>query len=299
MYDLINVEEGIYVFEAPTNIGVIKSDKTLVLIDTGYGEDKVRKLFKKLKDEINGLNINIINTHCHADHIDGNLFVKKRYNPKIMVPRKEISFIESPDIYMRSFFMNAFPPLLDKVKFMRSKPMKVDQGLEEGNFKIDDLEIEILSIPGHSPGQIGIGCKKTMFMADALFLSNIREKYPIIYYVDVDETINSLNKVMNLNYKYYVPSHGKTLNWSELAKESKSFIEDIKKINEAIIDLLGTYQKLTLENLTAKIMEMYNVEPTPEQYYLVKTSLNAHIYHLYKREELFIKVKGYKMLIEK
>ena len=43
----------------------------------------------------------ILNTHHHADHVDGNLTLKKKYNSKILGFEKDKNRIPGIDIYLK------------------------------------------------------------------------------------------------------------------------------------------------------------------------------------------------------
>ena len=221
----------------------------------------------------------------------------KKYNARIIVPRSEINFIESPEIYLRTFFMNALPPLLDKARFMVAKPSLADDFIEEGLFTVNGFDIEIFSLPGHSPGQIGVGVDDVFFIADSLFVSHIRKKYPIIYYVDVEKTLVSLEKVLNSKYKIFVPSHGYVLEKDDLKAEVSGFREKINSLHELILSLLEKHKEILIDDLVSEVLTILNVEETPEQYYLSKTSINAHVYYLYFQGLINVGIKRHKMFL--
>ncbi len=85
----------------------------------------------------------ILNTHHHADHIDGNLKLKKKYNSKIL----------------------GFG--LDKLRIpVIDIPLKENQ-----KFKIGNLEFEVIFVPGHTKGHIAFFFRKekVVFTGDTLF----------------------------------------------------------------------------------------------------------------------------------
>ena len=97
--------------------------------------DKVIQKYKKLDY--------ILNTHHHADHVDGNIELKKKYNAKIMGFEDDKDRIPGIDILLKN-----------------------DQ-----NQKIGNLDFKTIFIPGHTKGHVAFYFKneKIVFTGDTLF----------------------------------------------------------------------------------------------------------------------------------
>ena len=97
--------------------------------------DKVIQKYKKLDY--------ILNTHHHADHVDGNIELKKKYNSKIMGFEDDKDRIPGIDILLKN-----------------------DQ-----NQKIGNLNFKTIFIPGHTKGHVAFYFKneKNVFTGDTLF----------------------------------------------------------------------------------------------------------------------------------
>ena len=97
--------------------------------------DKVIQKYKKLDY--------ILNTHHHADHVDGNIELKKKYNSKIMGFEYDKERIPGIDILLKN-----------------------DQ-----NQKIGNLDFKTIFIPGHTKGHVAFYFKneKIVFTGDTLF----------------------------------------------------------------------------------------------------------------------------------
>ncbi len=97
--------------------------------------DKIIKKYKKLDY--------ILNTHHHADHVDGNLKLKKKYRSKILGSSLDKDRIPGIDIQ-----------------------------LEENQVqKLGDLQFKVIFIPGHTSGHIAFYFEKerVIFTGDTLF----------------------------------------------------------------------------------------------------------------------------------
>ena len=110
----------------------------------------------------------ILNTHHHADHIDGNLKLKKKYNSKIL----------------------GFG--LDKLRIPG-----IDISLKENQkHKIGNLEFEVIFVPGHTKGHIAFFFRKekVVFTGDTLFSLGCGRVFEGTH----KEMFESLNKLKNL-----------------------------------------------------------------------------------------------------
>ena len=97
--------------------------------------DDIIKKYKKLDF--------ILNTHHHADHVDGNLELKKKYNSKILGFELDKDRIPGVDILLK----------------------------ENQKYKIGNLEFKIIFVPGHTKGHIALYFfkEKVIFTGDTLF----------------------------------------------------------------------------------------------------------------------------------
>ena len=97
--------------------------------------DKVIQKYKKLNY--------ILNTHHHADHVDGNIELKKKYNPKVMGFEGDKDRIPGIDILLKD----------NQIK------------------KIGDLVFKTIFIPGHTKGHVAyyFWNDEVIFTGDTLF----------------------------------------------------------------------------------------------------------------------------------
>ena len=136
-----------------------KDTNTVLIIDPSEFStcDKVIKKYKKLDY--------ILNTHHHADHVDGNLQLKKKYNSKIL------GFIGDKD-----------------------RIPGIDIFLKENQYqKIGGLLFKVIFIPGHTKGHIAFYFEKekVVFTGDTLFSLGCGRVFEGTH-VDM---LNSLNKL--------------------------------------------------------------------------------------------------------
>ena len=110
----------------------------------------------------------ILNTHHHYDHIGGNEELKKKYNATVLGFENDKNRIPSID-----------------------KALKHNQ-----EFKIGNLNVKTIFIPGHTKGHIAFYLEeeKVVFTGDTLFSLGCGRVFEGTY----EQMFNSLNKLKNL-----------------------------------------------------------------------------------------------------
>ncbi len=135
-----------------------------IFIDPGfhYNEeyDEIRSYIatNKLKP------VKIVNTHCHFDHILGVDFIRKEYGIPFYAHADDAFWVEKAKEQGRMFGFD-----LDSVQ-------PIDEFLEEGNVvKFGNTELEVIHVPGHSPGHVVFFNREEKFLiaGDVLFYGSI------------------------------------------------------------------------------------------------------------------------------
>jgi len=139
-----------------------KESNTVAIVDPSEFKtcDKIIKKYNKLDF--------ILNTHHHADHVNGNLELKKKYNSKILGFSQDKKRIPGIDILLG----------------------------ENQKQKIGNLEFEVIFIPGHTKGHIAFffSKEKIAFTGDTLFSLGCGRVFEGTH----EEMFYSLNKIKNL-----------------------------------------------------------------------------------------------------
>lgn len=272
-----------------SNIGVIRSGSSVVLIDSGLDDDTGKKIIRCLESE--GLKPKaIINTHSHADHIGGNSFIKEKTGAAVYSPEIEASFVRYP--YFEPFYLfSGANPIKDlRNKFLMAKPSFVDNEIT-GNQKkliIEDLELNIVRLPGHSLNQIGVEYEGVFYCGDSIFSIDTLSRHKLPFCMDVAEQVKTLELLMNTQYRNYVPSHGEPL---ESVKQTASiYLEIINNIEEAVMELLDTERPS--EYILKGVLDKFNAElKSAQQYYLMNTIVMAYTGYLYDRGKILLSIK--------
>ncbi|SDC17617.1 MULTISPECIES: MBL fold metallo-hydrolase [unclassified Candidatus Frackibacter] len=283
------ITQNIGYLENRTKIGIIKFNNEVILIDSGLDDSVGRKVLRVLEEE--GLHPKaIINTHAHADHCGGNAYLKRNTEVEIYAPKVEAEMVNAPYIEPLYLFSGAAPIKDLKNKFLMATPSKVDQIIakDKSELEFEGLKINILPLPGHAPNQIGIGIDNILFCADTIFSKAVLRKHKIPFYMDINKQKQTLDFLKNSDYKLYIPAHGEP-------------IEDIEELVDANLKVIDEIENLILEitkelSSTEEILQevcnqcQINIERI-QQYYLLKTAINAYLSSLYERGSLEISIK--------
>ncbi|MFK7953589.1 MAG: MBL fold metallo-hydrolase [Ekhidna sp.] len=143
----------------------------------------------------------VINTHCHIDHVLGNETMKVKYKVPLKIPQNELEVLNSVVAYAPQWGINGY------------RPADVDVFLNEGEkLGLDEIEFELIEVPGHSPGHMMFFEKneKVIIGGDVLFKESIgRTDLPGGNHDDLLQNIQ--NKVYTLPEEVTIyPGHGPT-----------------------------------------------------------------------------------------
>lgn len=186
-----------------TNCYLIVSGNEALLIDVGWHED--------LDDLVNFLrnksprSIGVVATHGHFDHVAGVSVIKRLFHTLFMINRKDLVLLENSSRIAREFFEFEIPD-----------PPKPDLFIQEKDvIRVGDIYIEVLEVPGHTPGSIALFIredysdikKPILFTGDLLFRDSIgRVDFPES---SPSEMRESLEKILRLPEETIIlPGHG-------------------------------------------------------------------------------------------
>jgi len=162
---MISIEKFVFSpFQENTYILWDKVTKEAAIVDPGCMEESERKI---LKDFIDTSEISVkylINTHCHIDHIFGNAFVKRSYNPTFYAPEKDVFLL---DLMMKQ--AEEYGVELEK------SPIPDYFLTEDLHLFLGEEEMSFIFTPGHSPGEYCIYLRNSeiCISGDVLFLEGI------------------------------------------------------------------------------------------------------------------------------
>jgi glyoxylase-like metal-dependent hydrolase (beta-lactamase superfamily II) len=289
---LKKIKGSTYYIKGPVNTGIyIYDNNRCVIVDTGNGDDWGRKIYKVLEAE--GLEAQmIINTHSHADHFGGNRLLLNRTGAEVAATGIEAAIITNP--YLEPFYLySAHPPKALQNKFLMGKETRVDRIIKPGELDVGTTKLDIIDLKGHSPGQIGVATPDGVIMtADAYFSAHIAEKYKFLYFTNIADTLDTLNRLKDTDYSYYLPCHG------NLSSEVLDVIEINLRAMGEIIDIirLELVKPMTREELGSRINHRFDLGLNQNQYYLNQSCLSAYLSYMTDEGMLQSYLEGYRMV---
>ena len=176
--------------ELSQNTHLVEYNEGCVVIDAGCSIQEVKELTKK---EIKAVLI----THAHFDHI---IAIEEYDKQGIKIyGHKSILEVLNNEINNASFLFNK--PTKYKIKNLHLLEDKEE-------FDIDELNIKCLSTQGHSIDSMSYLINdKYLFTGDTVFSVAVgRDDLPTS---NTNKLIESLNKILNLNYKTLYAGHGR------------------------------------------------------------------------------------------
>lgn len=183
-----------------------------LLLDTGYGFMNLPGIIKEITD----LPLYIVNSHGHFDHACGNsTFHQPVYIHPADIPVFErhnsseyrgIMYDSLKKVQRLLFFL---PLLPGKVKREACLQDTFDDFIEvtEGyTFDLGRKTAEVVELPGHTPGSIGLYCRelRILLVSDAIN-SNVYLFLPESTKLSVYR--NSLYKARKIDFDYFVTGH--------------------------------------------------------------------------------------------
>ncbi len=149
-------EENTYIISDESGEGI--------LVDPGCYEKHEQQQLRQYITQ-NSIDIKyIVNTHCHIDHVLGNDFAKDEFRAPLLIPSGEKEVFHSVASYAPVYGFQGY------------REAEVDRYLNESDtITFGNTSLEILLVPGHSPGHLAFyhPPSKVCLGGDVLFLGSI------------------------------------------------------------------------------------------------------------------------------
>lgn len=200
--------------------------KHCYLIDSGvYGcEKQIIKYLKKTGKDVSDIK-GIFLTHAHPDHIGSAAWFQENVSCKIYASEGERHWIEDIDLQFKERPIPNFYNLA-------GKSSKVDVVVKDGDVISleEDLDIKVISTPGHSADEISYLIANALFIGDAV---PVKGEIPIM--VDEQASRNTLKRLGMMNdIETYYPAWDYTYSKEEMKKKLESAEEFLDMLKAAV-----------------------------------------------------------------
>ena len=183
---------------------LLKSRDGHVLIDSGYG--KYSALTLALVGSPRGIGneplAELINTHCHSDHIGGNAALVARYGCPIALPEGEVPLVQRWDT--KALLLDYGGQYCDR--------FTVDRALVAGTTEIwGGLEWQMLAAPGHAMRALVFynAEHRILISGDALWANGFGFVMPAAMDASaLPATRATLDMIAGLDVRTVIPGHG-------------------------------------------------------------------------------------------
>lgn len=178
---------------------VYNENKNAVVVDPGNIQDFETNALEKFISENNLTVKNILLTHAHIDHVLGLQWAFDKFHVPVLLHEIEKEILDRNPFTTKQFgfFMKPFEGEIQYLK-------------ENEILKLDEDELKIFHVPGHSPGHVAYHSEKQNFIisGDVLFEGSIGRTD--LYKGDFEQLLESIRtKLFVLNDETQVFSgHG-------------------------------------------------------------------------------------------
>lgn len=200
------------------NAYLIRKDDSFVLVDTA-AKSKRGALENKLLAYgcCPGKLKLIVLTHGDFDHSGNALYLKNKYNCPVGIHINDSAITEAGKMFINKKKKNIVFDIFTRY-YLGIDKFRSDIFFEdEYSLQSFGVDAEILHLPGHSSGSIGVLTSENNLICGDL-IENRRK--PGLYFVDDKDLVQkSLEKLDRLNINEVYPGHGRMFRYSQFRKK--------------------------------------------------------------------------------
>ncbi len=281
----VELAPGVFHLRSGSNIGLVVQDGRGLLIDAGLDKDASRRVLRIVEAMDVTLEAVFI-THAHADHFGGAYFLQNRLEVELYAPALEAAMMEHPIIEPLYLFGGAAPIKGLRHKFTLAKPCQIDHVVEPGPLEIGPFQVEVVALPGHALNQVGMAVGEVFFCADAVFPAETLQKHKIIFCVDLDETLTTLERLPDMPYACFAPGHGPAYaSGDEIAQTCAANQERFEEVRGQVYETLEEPQETSA--LVQYVTDYLGLQmATATAYFLTRTTVLAALSSLEQAREI-------------
>ncbi len=277
----------------PVNLGLIRFGNQVVVVDAGLDDGSARRLMRELIPA--GLKpAALFLTHHHADHTGGAHRLLREGVTEIAASSVEASLIRHPYWEPHGLCGGAHPPEAMRKKFLMPAGVEVTRHVAPGNwrpgagaepFDAEPPDMEVIALPGHSPGQVGLLVDGVLFAGDALLPEKTWHKYRLTYFSDMGVSLTTCERLIEMagRVRTLIPAHGSP------AASREQLLELVDVNRRGITGLARTVRNvlseepdgLTLEQILERVSVSLDITPVDiPEYFLGRATVQAVLTYL-------------------
>ncbi len=230
----------------PQSNSVLIDDNIRAIIDPACNEEKLSLIHKERPVDV------VINSHGHEDHILYNYLFP---DAQLWAHERDAGVFRDMDVFIHQFFppdemdektTAAWTQFLSEV--VKYQPREPDRLLEDKEIlDFGHTRVQVLHTPGHTAGHLAFHflAEKVLFLVD-LDLVKFGPYYGDIA-SSIDDTINSLERLAQIDADVYLVSHGKKAIWDGDPAHIQRYIDVIYQREEMLLAFLDSGPKTLIE----------------------------------------------------
>lgn len=287
--ELIQLDKHTWVVQGGANIGVIAYEGRCLIIDSGIDKDAGSAILKQVK-KLGLAPTALLITHAHADHTGGAHQLVRQTGLNVYATRVEASVMASPMLEPLYLFGGAAPPKELQHKFFLAKPCVASSILAGDEQVIDQIPLEVLSLAGHSPEQVGVAFGDTLFAGDAFLTPDILDKHRIPFYTDIATGLTTLDMLKQRvsSFAHIVAGHGEVYTSPARALQAIEYAaQRLENILEQTRSALAYGEGRPTSHILRAVADAQGATITSlSQHALYTTTVQAALSALYARGEV-------------
>ncbi len=291
MYELKKIGDKSWYINCYARVGIYQQTATDVyIIDSGNDDNDAKEIEKILREKDWNLK-GILNTHAHVDHMGGNRYLQQVYGCPAFSRGAEAAIASHMQIEpVITYGAHPFREARSSGFFAKSSTC-YDVTNEEF-----PKEVEIIDLPGHSIEHVGYRLPDgTAFIGDSAVGDKLLAKYPVLYVLDVNKYLKSLEKLKTIKADLFVLSHGQVT--SDIEPVAQNNIENIKNLCDRIERICS--EPKTMEDILKFIFDGFGMNMNYRQYALTLAIIRAFVSYLVDDGRIEGIVKDNRMLWRK
>jgi glyoxylase-like metal-dependent hydrolase (beta-lactamase superfamily II) len=215
------------------NVVIVTTSEGIVLMDPGGSAWSGEMVAKKIKSMSNAPVVAVFNSHAHGDHWLGNEGIKRHFPNAVIYGHPKMKARLEQD------FGITWLETINRVTDNTAEGKQVvapDRTVNDGDvITVGDTDFRIIHYgKAHTDNDILI----EIVGEDALFTGDVvRDRY--IGLMEEDSSfkgnIETIDKIVAMNYKYYIPGHG-SVGGADMPLSYRAYLNILRNIVKALFD---------------------------------------------------------------
>lgn len=177
------------------NTYILAKENKALVIDPGFNGQAIITHLKNYNLQL----IAVVLTHGHYDHIKDLKMIADEKTP-VYIHEDEKDFLYDPNLNLSVMFRD---------DFILSKNIEVVTIVENETIDFVKEKLNVIHLPGHTKGSIGLIYNQHFFSGDSLFFDSIgRTDLPTGNMGKIYSSLKKIKKILSKNSIVY-PGHGK------------------------------------------------------------------------------------------